>query len=505
MFGQNMMVGHQNTSAELEKWNLRFVVSGDPKAIYVPLWTGNYLSNDKMIVDWGDGTTTTVTGPYVQNDYNDNINPKFSHTYDSSGEYYVTMSASSDTWSRTEIGPSGQDSSSSTSDTFTGYKEYLTRVDTAIPHVMGANKHFLSDTSGKHMDYTFHGCKQLTYISDDIFSKNTDCTSFDYTFYGCSIFSLYNEILGRAFSPFEGCSDAKTFNYTFAGIRNTKGVTSSLFKDCVKAEDFIGTFSEIVPEDSSWDIPAWPPAFEGLFEHTSAKKLEETFAGSKIPNISRMFVGCNKLESLFGCFQGATIGDFYNGSQKQYDGRPTAYNWYDLFDDCVALKDITRLFDMAYLPTGTFVTPAPSGPGPILLGATGSSSSSTTSWEYKSQAYPVARFANSPNLAGVDEALSFFKKGDDTRTGYTFDVVWFNSEVSEFPDQKYHGDSLTVCGAFACQNSASKTKALMTKGATELIVKAGSAMNTFYSGSGNNPIIYGMFKGQNADYTLHAV
>ena len=44
----------------------------------------------------------------------------------------------------------------------------------------------------------------------------------------------------------------------------------------------------------------------------------------------------------------------------------------------------------------------------------------------------------------------------------------------------------------------------MTKGVTELIVKAGSAMNTFYSGSGN-PIIYGMFKAQNADYTLHAV
>lgn len=501
MFGQCMMVGEQ-TSAELEKWKLRFEVSGDSKAIYVPLWTGNYLAADKMIVDWGDGNTTTVTGPYVQNDYNDNINPKFSHTYNSVGEYDVTMSASSDTWSRTQIGPSGQDSSSASSDTFTGYKEYLEAVLNAMPSVMGANKHFLSDTSGKHMDYTFFGCKRLDYISDDIFSKNTDSISFNYTFCGCSNFSLYNEARALTFSPFAGCSDVVEFNYTFSGIQDTEGVSSSLFEDCVKAEYFNGTFSDITPTGSSWNVVIWPPQYEGLFEHTSAKELVDTFAGSKIHDISRMFVGCNKLESLVGCFQGATIGSFYTPYQKIYDGQPTAYNWYDLFDDCVNLKDITKLFYYASIPTGRFAEPPIVTPDPFNPDSTTDVSST---WEYKSQAYPVARFANSPNLAGVDYAFSFYKANDDTKTGYTFDVVWFNSEVSAFPDQNYKGDFQTACGAFASQNTASKAIGLMTKEATELIVKANSAMNTFYSGSGSDKMMYGMLKAQNADYTLHAV
>ena len=60
-------------------WDLGYTIADDAasKQIYVLLWNTDYTDTDKMIVDWGDGTFTTVTGPYS----GDGLNPLFVHTY----------------------------------------------------------------------------------------------------------------------------------------------------------------------------------------------------------------------------------------------------------------------------------------------------------------------------------------------------------------------------------------------------------------------------------------
>lgn len=410
MLIQRMMLGGGRVQ-DKTTWDLGYTIADDAasKQIYVPLWNTDYIDTDKMIVDWGDGTSTTVTGPYSGGD----LNPLFVHTYNAPGSYVARMSASPETWSRTKVGQSG-------SATY-GYTTNLTTVYSAIPHIAGSHE----TASGQHehdknMDYLFRNCTSLVNIPSDIFSNNTDSFTFNGTFSDCSALSLTDDML-----LFAGCNEAREFYETFGGIKGGR-INRGLFSDCPKASDFHMCFSGYKHSTQPvWfpnDLPTRDGLMQGLFQHTSARSLRGCFSYSSVPNILGLFDGCDKLETLNSCFYGTTIGDFYK-AKKPYDGQPTKYNWYNLFDDCVNLYDINGLFYNAVVPFDKFVTPIV-GPDEGNI---------ENKWYYRAQAYPVARFANSPKLTYIEYSCGLKRTGDGTYPSGSFDVIILSTGLASPP------------------------------------------------------------------------
>lgn len=413
MLIQRMMLGSR--VQDKTTWDLGYTIADDAasKQIYVPLWNTDYINTDKMTVDWGDGTSTTVTGPYS----GDDLNPLFVHTYNAPGSYVAKMSASPETWSRTKVGQSGS--------TTYGYTTNLTTVYNAIPHIAGSHKvsYVSPSLDFKHMDVLFKNSTSLVNIPSDIFCNNTDAVTFNETFGGCSALSLTDDML-----LFAGCSEAVEFRDTFGGIKGGR-INRGLFNDCTKASDFYLCFSgfhhSISPVWFPDDLPTEDGLMQGLFQHTSARDLTGCFSYSSIPNILGLFDGCDKLETLNSCFYGTTIGDFYK-AKKPYDGQPTKYNWYNLFDDCVSLYDITGLFYNAVVPFDKFVLP--------IVGPD-DEDNIQDKWYYRAQAYPVARFANSPKLSFIEYSCGLKRTGDGTYPSGSFDVIILSDGNSALPGQ----------------------------------------------------------------------
>lgn len=426
MLIQRMMLGSR--VQDKTTWDLGYTIADDAasKQIYVPLWNTDYTNTDKMVVDWGDGTSTKVTGPYS----GDDLNPLFVHTYNAPGSYIVKMSASPETWSRTRVGQSGS--------TTYGYTTNLTTVYSAIPHIAGSHKasHDSSLNESKHMDVLFKNSTSLVNFPSDIFCNNTDAVTFSEIFSGCSSLSLTDDML-----LFAGCSEAREFRDTFGGIKGGR-INRGLFNDCTKASDFYMCFSGFAHSiQPVWFPNAYPTndgLMQGLFQHTSAQNLTGCFSYSSVPNILGLFDGCNKLETLNSCFYGTTIGEFYV-MEKPYDGQPVAYNWYNLFDDCVSLYDITGLFYNAVVPFAQFITPVD---GPDIGPSSGGNIQNK--WYYRAQAYPVARFANSPKLTYIEYSCGLKRTGDDTYPSGSFDVIILSTGLaspSSVPPHTIKGDA----------------------------------------------------------------
>lgn len=460
MLIQRMMLGSR--VQDKTTWDLGYTIADDAasKQIYVPLWNTDYTNTDRMTVDWGDGTSTKVTGPYS----GDDLNPLFVHTYNAPGSYVAKMSASPETWSRTRIGQSGS--------TTYGYTTNLTTVYSAIPHIAGSHKasELSNDSSlanSKHMDVLFKNSISLVNIPSDIFSNNTDAVTFSETFGGCSALSLTDDML-----LFAGCSEAVEFRDTFGGIKGGR-INRGLFNDCTKASDFYLCFSGFLhsnnPEWFPNDLPTQDGLMQGLFQHTSARSLRGCFSYSSVPNILGLFDGCDKLETLNSCFYDTTIGEFY-AFEKPYDGQPVKYNWYNLFDDCVNLVDITGLFLFAKVPSDTFMSP--------------DEIDTENKWYYKAMAYPVLRFANSPNINYADNVSGLNLARETTPGRGTFDVIWLSTGPATFEQNANHPlqgeDMQAVPPGIAIHLVGSPVKTLSGENKAFIVVPSGSSMETHY-------------------------
>ena len=217
------------------------------------------------------------------------------------------------------------------------------------------------------------------------------------------------------------------FRDTFGGIKGGR-INRGLFNDCTKASDFYSCFSgfhhSISPVWFPDDLPTEDGLMQGLFQHTSARDLTGCFSNCSVPNILGLFDGCDKLEVLNSCFYGTTIGEFYK-AKKPYDGQPVKYNWYNLFDDCVSLYDITGLFYNAVVPFATFVLP--------IVGPD-EDDKIQDKWYYRAQAYPVARFANSPKLTYIEYSCGLALTGSTSSQSGSFDVIILSDGSSGFSD-----------------------------------------------------------------------
>jgi hypothetical protein len=317
------------------------------------------------------------------------------------------------------------------------------------------------------MDNLFYGCSALTSIPSDLFSNNTDAETFNSTFHDCSSLSLTNDLL-----LFSGCSAAKEFRYTFCGVKG--GVISTdFFADCVNATRFDCCFSGYTANQNPvWFPNAYPTSdglMQGLFRNTSAESLMGTFAFSSVPNILGLFDGCSKLKNINSCFYSAAIGEFY-AFEQLYDGQPVKYNWYNLFDDCVNLVDITGLFLFAKVPSRTFMSP-----NDIDI---------ESKWYYKAMAYPVLRFANSPNINYADNVSGLNLAGETTPGRGTFDVIWLSTGPATFKQNANHplqGDNMqTVPPGIAIHLAGSPVKTLSGSRNAFIVVPSGSSMETHY-------------------------
>lgn len=461
MIIQRMLLGRGDSTAGMESWDLGYTIAEDAssKSIYVPIWTSHYVNTDKVIIDWGDGSTSVVKGAYSGDDLHD-LNPKFVHTYASAGSYRVKIYALPATWSRTEVGQS-------VSPTY-GHTTNLTTIYNAMPVIRGAYVTYSDSTAtGKRMDNLFYGSSALTSIPSDLFSNNTDAETFNSTFHDCSSLSLTNDLL-----LFAGCSAAKEFRYTFCGVKG--GVISTgFFADCVNATRFDCCFSGYTANQSPvWFPNAYPTSdglMQGLFRNTSAESLMGTFAFSSVPNILGLFDGCSKLKNINSCFYSATIGKFY-AFEKPYDGQPVKYNWYNLFDDCVNLVDITGLFLFAKVPSCTFMSP-----DDIDI---------ESKWYYKAMAYPVLRFANSPNINYADNVSGLNLTRETTPGRGTFDVIWLSTGPATFEQNANHplqGENMqTVPPGIAIHLAGSPVKTLSGGRKAFIVVPSGSSMETHY-------------------------
>lgn len=459
MIIQRMLLGRGDSTAGMESWDLGYTIAEDAssKSIYIPIWTSHYVNTDKVIIDWGDGSTSVVKGAYSGADWHD-LNPEFVHTYASAGSYRVKIYALPATWSRTEVGQSASK----------GYTTNMTTIYNAMPAIRGAHVTYTnSDATGKRMDNLFYGSSALTSIPSDLFSNNTDAETFNSTFHNCSSLSLTNDLL-----LFAGCSAAKEFRYTFCGVKG--GVISTdFFADCVNATRFDCCFSGYTANQNPvWFPNAYPTSdglMHGLFRNTSAESLMGTFAFSSVPNILGLFDGCSKLKNINSCFYFATIGEFYS-FVKPYDGQPVEYNWYNLFDDCVNLVDITGLFLFAKVPSDTFMTPYD-----IDI---------ESKWYYKAMAYPVLRFANSPNINYADNVSGLNLNRETTPGRGTFDVIWLSTGPATFEQNASHplqGENMqAVPPGIAIHLAGSPVKTLSGGRKAFIVVPSGSSMETHY-------------------------
>jgi hypothetical protein len=269
--------------------------------------------NYNIVVDWGDGTTSEITGYSTRE-----------HKYESAGTYtikvisfdYMPLYFNSD--------------------------KKLIEVVTPFPDI--------GETSFREC---FYICENLTKIPDGLFDNNIIATDFSYCFYGCS--SLKEIPKGL----FDNNINATSFKACFCDCISLTEIPEGLFDNNINATDFGSCFCRWV---SLIEIP------EGLFDNNiNATDFSGCFYGcsslKEIPkglfdnninaiNFWSCFDGCSSLteipEGLFDnninatyfsyCFYGCV--NLTKIPDGLFDNNIIATYFYRSFSDCVNLTGL---------------------------------------------------------------------------------------------------------------------------------------------------------------------
>ena len=300
-------------------------------------FTLNGQSSIRLLVDWGDGNTSTLAS---SNYTSSNISASL-HEYESPGEYNVTVY--SNDWENTYI--LGRQYANPISDYYSDtnscialywWQRTLISLDNALPRIKGVKLFtdtILTSTSSyaNKLSYIFGGCDHLTSVDSTLFSKNTTVTLADNCFTSCSsLASLpvdlfkYNTEITSFESAFYHCSQltsvpanlfkyntkVTSFNYTFGYTRLTS-LPAGLFDYNINVTDFSQcfVFCERLTTISS-----------GLFDKNT-----------KVTNYSECFSSCTRLQSI---------------PSGLFDKNTKVTNFHSCFNTCVSLTSIpSGLFD----------------------------------------------------------------------------------------------------------------------------------------------------------------
>lgn len=290
----------------METWqftvNTEATTSG-AKTSSVPISLYNQ-SDAVVIVDWGDGTSSTLTS----SDYSQTNTTASVHEYAAPGVY--TISVSSAYWAKKYIllgcGTSYSNfniaSVTNTNSAVYWWRNTLISLDNALPPARGMRRYSsgtstsLSTTTG--ISSLFVLCTELTTIFSGLFS-NISTIAFTYCFYGCS--SLASIPSGL----FDSNTAVTDFSYCFYGCSSLTSIPSGLFDNNTAVTSFSYCFRGC---SSVASIPS------GLFDNNTA-----------VTDFSRCFYGCSHITSI---------------PSGLFDSNTAATNFSYCFRDCSALVTI---------------------------------------------------------------------------------------------------------------------------------------------------------------------
>ncbi len=259
-----------------------------------------YNQSISLDVDWGDGTSQTLTSA---NFATASSSTPATHQYATAGEYTIVVDSSD--WSNTYICSYGTNLSSSGAPTETAYcnigyfRMTLIEILNELPsglkgtcYYASSNYSYISNKIGN----PFQSCTKLTAIPDNLFSNITTFTSFAYCFSGCS--SLTEIPSGL----FDNCGMATSFNYCFSGCTSLTEIPSGLFDDCSAATTFQNCFygcsSLTAIPDGLFDNCTLGATFWSCFQSCSSLVSipENLFAlNTKANDFDDLFSGCSAL------------------------------------------------------------------------------------------------------------------------------------------------------------------------------------------------------------------
>lgn len=225
------------------------------------LSSGNLMSSapfsasggTEVVVDWGDGSTTTITSS--------SSNADKTHTYAETGTYSIVVS--SQDWSYTSMNTTSGSVSTSSLQHIYYFRKTLVSVDTIMPA--------LANTS---LAYAFYNCTYLRSLPEEMFVDCSDVSSFSSCFYGCSGLTSLPEKM------FLDCISATTFSNCFYGCSGitANGLPGTIFKGCTGVTTFEQCFYNCSKIET---IP------EHLFEDCIG-----------VTNFHLLFYGCTNLSTI---------------------------------------------------------------------------------------------------------------------------------------------------------------------------------------------------------------
>ncbi len=205
-------------------------ITGIPFNLYL------YHSGITLTVNWGDGTTTTLTRSNYSASKNGSV-----HTYSIAGTYTITVKSSD--WENTYITKYG--SNLNTINTLTSniyyFRNTVISIDDILPPLKGTVKPESYDsalttsnwtTETNHFSYLFYYCNKLTTICDKLFDNNTAVTDFYRCFDNCSSLTSIPSDL------FKYNTAVTDFTYCFRSCTSLTNISSGLFDNCTAVTIF---------------------------------------------------------------------------------------------------------------------------------------------------------------------------------------------------------------------------------------------------------------------------
>ncbi len=268
----------------------RFKATTYNNYISVPFNLYGHSSTCIMYVDWGDGSSSTLTPSlYSQYGYPD----ASVHSYANSGEY--TISVGSENWesiyhyaNNTYSGVGSISSNNATKHLYY-YCNTVTDILTPLPKIAGtryctySNYNYRYGTLNNSFAYLLYGCSKLKSIPSGLFDKNTAVTSFERCFTSCS--SLQSIPSGL----FDNNTAVTSFLSCFYSCTSLQSIPSGLFDNNTAVTSFERCFQNCTSLQS---IPS------GLFDNnTEVTSFGRCFSGCSALNDFEIHIGSSKVST----------------------------------------------------------------------------------------------------------------------------------------------------------------------------------------------------------------
>ena len=313
----------------------------------------------KMVVDWGDGTKTTLKSGDFSGPHD---NTKTIHEYRTAGTYTITISCAE--WNKVYFDcPSYQNPHVLLSEEITStglYKNYyyfqrtLTKINTPLPGLAGS-RYYKNETRygilGDMVTTAFAECTHLTSLPSKLFGNLSKLKEYFGTFMGCTaLASIPGDIFGNVDVEeldhlFENCTGLRsipqnffahmpsllTVEGIFAGCTSIASIPQNLFANNPNITTFSGIFykcSTITSIPASIFSPCVNATrFQGAFAYTSITSIPEA-----------LFKTCTEALEFNGTFSNCSSLTAIPAALFRYNTKAT--NFQGTFGLCTSLRSI---------------------------------------------------------------------------------------------------------------------------------------------------------------------